>query len=76
MTTHTRTPKATELAGAHWRKSSYSGGTGNNCVEIADLTDTAYQAVALRDSKTPEGPALLVAPQQFAAFLAHVHTSI
>ncbi|MBB1261385.1 DUF397 domain-containing protein [Streptomyces alkaliterrae] len=72
MTTHTRTSKATELAGAHWRKSSYSGGTGNNCVEVADLTDTAYRAVGIRDSKIPNGPALLVTHQQFAAFLAQV----
>lgn len=24
-----------DLAGAHWRKSSYSSGSGGNCVEVA-----------------------------------------
>jgi hypothetical protein len=35
-----------------WRKSSYSGGTGGNCVEIAALPDGGY---AVRDSKNPDG---------------------
>ncbi|MGW5689613.1 DUF397 domain-containing protein [Streptomyces asiaticus] len=63
--------RATDLSGARWRKSSYSGGA-NDCVEIADLTDTAYAAVAIRDSKEPNGPVLLVAPDSFEAFVRHV----
>ncbi|PNG93472.1 DUF397 domain-containing protein [Streptomyces malaysiensis] len=63
--------RATDLSGACWRKSSYSGGA-NDCVEIADLTDTAYAVVAIRDSKEPHGPALLVAPDSFEAFIRHV----
>lgn len=57
---------------AHWVKSSYSSGSGNNCVEVANLVSTPYAAVAVRDSKTPAGPALLVSPAAFAAFVAHV----
>jgi hypothetical protein len=34
----------------NWRKSSYSGGDGNNCVEIA--TRPAHN-IAVRDSKSP-----------------------
>ncbi|WP_026341391.1 DUF397 domain-containing protein [Actinomadura atramentaria] len=41
-----------------WRKSSYSGGTGE-CVEVATaLTSAAWTAV--RDSKDPHGPILVM----------------
>ncbi|MEU6488089.1 DUF397 domain-containing protein [Streptomyces sp. NPDC046887] len=50
-----------------WRKSSYSGGTGQ-CVEVARFAD----AVALRDSKNPQGPALAFAPAGFSAFVQGV----
>jgi len=42
---------------AAWRKSSYSGQTGN-CVEVADRLPGA---VAIRDSKDPDGPMLVLA---------------
>lgn len=48
-----------------WFKSSYSGDEGGNCVEVA----THPTAIHLRDSKTPEGPHLTVAPAAWAAFL-------
>jgi uncharacterized protein DUF397 len=57
---------ATELIDAIWRKSSYSQGNGN-CVEIAFL-DTG--AVAVRDSKDPNGPALLFTAAEWDAFSA------
>ncbi|WP_141580296.1 DUF397 domain-containing protein [Actinomadura sp. WMMA1423] len=41
-----------------WRKSSRSGSSGGNCVELAGLA----AGVAIRDSKDPNGPALLVRP--------------
>ncbi|HEX5494292.1 MAG TPA: DUF397 domain-containing protein [Mycobacteriales bacterium] len=50
-----------------WRKSSYSGGNGGQCVEVADLDGT----VGIRDSKNP-GPALTVLPAAWAAFLDSV----
>lgn len=73
--TQIRTHMAPELtdAGARWFKSSYSDGAGNNCVEVADLTATAYAAVAIRDSKDPEGPALLVDSASFKAFVQGSH---
>ncbi|AWW39820.1 MULTISPECIES: DUF397 domain-containing protein [Streptomyces] len=49
-----------------WRKSSYSGDEGGNCVEIAE----APCAVAVRDSKTPTGPVMSVAPAAFTAFVS------
>ncbi|MEU9215256.1 DUF397 domain-containing protein [Streptomyces sp. NPDC048376] len=48
-----------------WRKSSYSSDQGGNCVEIAELPAT----VAVRDSKTPAGPTLTLAPATFSAFV-------
>lgn len=54
------------LDGAVWRKSSRSNGNGgSNCVEVA-LLDTA---VAVRDSKNTNGPALLFAPAVWDAFV-------
>lgn len=57
---------------ARWRKSSYSGGA-NDCVEIADLTNTTYAGVAIRDSKVLQGPLLIVAVDSFAAFIQGVN---
>ncbi|MFI1191629.1 DUF397 domain-containing protein [Streptomyces californicus] len=73
MTTRTRTLTAPDLDGvATWFKSSYSSGSGNNCVEVADLTHTAHRAVAIRDSKDPSGPVLLIEPERFAALIGGV----
>ncbi|WP_405582013.1 DUF397 domain-containing protein [Streptomyces sp. NBC_01190] len=47
-----------------WRKSSHSSGNGQ-CVEVAASPD----AIAVRDSKDPAGPALLFAPGEFTAFI-------
>jgi Domain of unknown function (DUF397) len=38
------------LPEVHWRKSSFSGDGGNNCVEIAA---TGPGAIALRESDSP-----------------------
>ncbi|MER7193592.1 DUF397 domain-containing protein [Streptomyces flaveolus] len=51
--------------GIQWRKSSYSGDQGGDCVEVAELP----AAVAVRDSKDPAGPVLALAPAVFATFL-------
>ncbi|MEU4656832.1 DUF397 domain-containing protein [Streptomyces sp. NPDC023723] len=70
MTTHTRTLTAPDLDGvATWFKSTYSSGSGNNCVEVADLTHTAHRAVAVRDSKNASGSVLLIGPEPFAALV-------
>ncbi|MDK1476368.1 DUF397 domain-containing protein [Streptomyces sp. 549] len=51
----------TELA---WFKSSYSGGGGGNCVEVAVRTET----VLIRDSKDVERPSLAVSRDAWSAF--------
>jgi Domain of unknown function (DUF397) len=55
-----------DLNRAGWRKSSYSGGNGGNCVEVAlNLPGV----VAVRDSKNPAGPALAFTPHEWRTFL-------
>ncbi|MFC9390873.1 DUF397 domain-containing protein [Streptomyces venezuelae] len=54
------------LAGARWRKSSYSGDNGGECIEVADLA----AHIAVRDSKNPGGPAFLATPAAFTAFVS------
>jgi uncharacterized protein DUF397 len=48
-----------------WRKSSYSSGNGGDCIEVArDMPG----AVAVRDSKDPEGPKLAFTPAAWREF--------
>jgi hypothetical protein len=59
---------AAELGGVQWRKSRESNPSGN-CVEVAELPDGA---VAIRNSRDPQGPALVYTRAEVAAFLAGV----
>jgi hypothetical protein len=59
---------AADLAGVRWRKSGRSSAQGN-CVELAQLPD---QGVAVRNSRDPEGPALLFTDAELEAFLGGV----
>jgi len=56
----------TGLAGARWVKSSGSGPTGGNCVEVAALGGR----VAVRDSRQPAGQALVFPAAAWDAFVA------
>jgi hypothetical protein len=58
-----------DLSCAVWRKSSFSGGTGGQCVEVAD---NIPGVVAVRDSKFPDGPKLLFSPSGWRFFVAGV----
>ncbi|WP_416976352.1 DUF397 domain-containing protein [Streptomyces sp. T028] len=49
---------------ARWRKSTYSGGEGGNCLEAA----LGHPAL-IRDSKAPHGPKLAFRPEAWAAFV-------
>jgi hypothetical protein len=64
-----------DLSGAAWRKSSYSGGNGGQCVEVATLTtnlDRPQMICAVRDSKNPEGPVLAFSPGPWRTFAGRV----
>ncbi|WP_327393166.1 DUF397 domain-containing protein [Streptomyces sp. NBC_01186] len=52
-----------------WRKSSYSGPEGGSCVEVLDGHPSG---VPVRDSKDPQGPALIFSAAGWASFVAGV----
>jgi hypothetical protein len=57
---------ASHLRGIHWVKSRHSGPTGGNCVEVAFLP---AGEVAMRNSRHPDGPALIFSAAEWDAFL-------
>lgn len=75
-----------DLSAAVWHKSSYSGGQGGDCVEVATWRKSTYSGgeggnclevadghpdlVPVRDSKNPTGPKLVFRAASWSAFLA------
>lgn len=59
------------LANARWRKSSYSNPDGGNCLEVSD---NLRSAVPVRDSKVPDGPALLFGAGPWSSFVTGVRS--
>ncbi|OON80080.1 DUF397 domain-containing protein [Streptomyces tsukubensis] len=62
---------ASEIPGAVWVKSSSSVADGN-CVEVAELSGGS---VAVRNSRFPDGPALVFTRAELAAFLTGARNS-
>lgn len=58
-----------DLTHADWRKSRHSGSNGGNCVEVAR---NLPGVVAVRDSKQPQGPALIVTPARWRVFTEQI----
>ncbi|MYX15525.1 DUF397 domain-containing protein [Streptomyces sp. SID8374] len=58
-----------DLTSATWRKSSYSNSDGGNCVEVSD---DFPGVVPVRDSKQPEGPAVVFGSSAWSAFVSDV----
>ncbi|MFJ6780661.1 DUF397 domain-containing protein [Streptomyces yangpuensis] len=74
-----------DLSTATWHKSSYSGGSGGDCLEMATWHKSSYSAgdggncvevcdappglVPVRDSKVPDGPHLTFRGPAWKAFL-------
>ncbi|MEU2112213.1 DUF397 domain-containing protein [Streptomyces sp. NPDC019507] len=74
-----------DLSAAVWRKSSYSGGDGGNCLEVATWRKSTYSGgsggdclevaddhpgiVPVRDSKNPDGPKLVFRTAAWSAFV-------
>ncbi|WP_345662946.1 DUF397 domain-containing protein [Streptomyces venetus] len=56
-------------ATAPWRKSSYSDGGANNCLEVAD---NCPGLVPVRDSKLQHSPVLVFRSGSWASFLTYV----
>lgn len=60
------------VAGAIWRKSSYSGSNGGGCIDVAG---NLPGIVAVRDSKDPHGPSLTFSPAEWRTFITSVKMS-
>ncbi|CAM5600140.1 hypothetical protein GCM10010329_50070 [Streptomyces spiroverticillatus] len=58
-----------DLGKAEWRKSSYSGASNGDCVEVADGFSGV---VPVRDSKSPAGPVLVFPAAAWGPFVADV----
>jgi hypothetical protein len=74
-----------DLSHLTWRKSSYSGGNGGNCVEITPArrksgrngggcveVASVQRVIAVRDSKDSSGSVLTFTPQVWRAFTISV----
>ncbi|AQS69482.1 DUF397 domain-containing protein [Streptomyces pactum] len=57
-------PNAAALGG--WRRSSYSGNEAGSCLEVVDGHPGG---IPVRDSKVPDGPALLFSAVGWASFI-------
>ena len=59
------------LDGLTWRKSSYSGSNGGNCIEVA----TTLNKIGVRDSKDQHSPVLAFGIQDWQRFINQVKES-
>jgi hypothetical protein len=57
-----------DLDAATWHKSSHSGGSGGDCLEMG----AHPTLVPVRDSKNPAGPKLVFRTTAWAAFVANL----
>jgi hypothetical protein len=54
-----------------WRKSTYSGGNGSNCVEVGG----SASVVLVRDTKDRAGAALMFGPNAWRRFAAAIKST-
>ncbi|WP_327429241.1 DUF397 domain-containing protein [Streptomyces sp. NBC_01236] len=66
MTEHS-IPDASTLSG--WRKSSYSGSDQGSCLEVLESYPSG---VPVRDSKAPDGPAMIFPASTWTSFVRAV----
>ncbi|MGW4158076.1 DUF397 domain-containing protein [Streptomyces sp. NPDC004788] len=80
-----------DLSTAVWVKSSFSGGSGGDCVEVATWRKSSYSGgdggnclevsddhpgiVPVRDSKNPDGPKLVFRAAAWTDFIEEVRTT-
>ncbi|AJT67229.3 DUF397 domain-containing protein [Streptomyces chattanoogensis] len=60
------------LTSAVWVKSSYSGGDGGQCIEFSRTLAQAHGLIPIRDSKNPDGPALVFPAAHWSSFVTAV----
>ncbi|WP_371662010.1 DUF397 domain-containing protein [Streptomyces sp. NBC_00280] len=60
--------RSIDLSAVTWRKSSYSNTDGGQCLEVADN----LSVVPVRDSKTPDAPALILRAAAWTSFVTAV----
>jgi hypothetical protein len=67
----TGAPQLWYILDVAWRTSSYSGDNGGTCVEVG----TTGPAVAVRDSKHPDGSQLAFPPATWKTFTNQLKTA-
>ncbi|MGH3859001.1 DUF397 domain-containing protein [Actinokineospora sp.] len=55
------------MTSARWRKSSFSSGSQNDCVEVS----LRVEQTRVRDSKNAAGPVLAITPEAWGALIEH-----
>ena len=64
-----------DLTSAVWQRASTTADPDEACVEVAIMPGTkegSDQVIAMRDSRSPEGPVLIFTPDEWRAFTAGV----
>ena len=61
-----------DLSRADWHKSTRSNGSGGNCVEVAR---NLPGVVAVRDSKNPHGPVLIIGRDEWARLITRLRAT-
>ena len=61
-----------DLTRTEWVKSSYSDGDGGQCIEFSRALTEAHGLVPVRDSKNPDGPALVIPAGGWTSFITAV----
>jgi hypothetical protein len=59
-----------DLTAVEWVRSSYSDGSGGQCVEFSRTFAQTHGAVPVRDSKNPQGPALIFPSGGWSLFVS------
>jgi hypothetical protein len=62
----------TYLSHADWHKSTRSNGNGGNCVEVAR---NLPGVIAVRESKNPHGPVLIISRDEWARFITRLRAT-
>jgi hypothetical protein len=62
---------APDMSRAVWRKSRHSAHDGGNCVEVA----TVDGMIAVRDSKNPAQPTLVLAASTWKTFTSRIKSN-